>query len=114
MKYALTFLVASALSVAATIDISHIPRGSSKNVVPGAYVVEIDPHTVGISSITGKRSIDPHGDLYAAMAKRDISWSTTHEYEGDLYTGASVKLSVSDQHLSPCIVSELTFVTERE
>jgi hypothetical protein len=93
MKYALAFF-ASALTVAATIDISQIPRGSSKNVVPGAYVVEIDPATVGIASITGKRSVNPHADLYAAMHKRDISWSTTQEYEGDLYTGASVKLSV--------------------
>jgi hypothetical protein len=93
MKYALSFL-ASALTVAATIDISSIPRGTSNNVVPGAYVVEIDPATVGIASITGKRSINPHADLYAAMHKRDIGWSTTQEYEGDLYTGAAVKLNV--------------------
>ncbi|KIM30502.1 hypothetical protein M408DRAFT_22002 [Serendipita vermifera MAFF 305830] len=97
MKYALTFLAATAFSAAAaTIDLSHIPRGTSKNVVPNAYVVEIDPNTVGISSITGKRSMNPHADLYAAMHKRDISWSTTQEYEGDLYTGASVRLSSED------------------
>jgi hypothetical protein len=94
MKYVLTFL-ASALTVAATIDISHISYGTSKNVVPDAYMVEIDPETVGLASITGKRSVNPHADLYAAMHKRDISWSTTREYEGKLYTGAAVKLSVS-------------------
>lgn len=81
MKYALTFL-ACALTVAATVDISHIARETSKNVVPGAYVVEIDPATVGIASITGKRSVNPHADLYAAMHKRDIGWYTTQEYEG--------------------------------
>jgi len=93
MKYALT-LLAFALTVTATVDLSFIPRGTSKNIVPNTYVVEIDPATVGISSITGKRSRTPHADLYSAMHKRDISWSTTQEYEGDLYTGASVKLSV--------------------
>lgn len=93
MNYALTFLV-SALTVAAAIDISHIRRGTSKNIVPGAYMVEIDPATIGIASITGKRSINSHADLYAAMHKRDIGWFTTQEYEGELYTGAAVKLSV--------------------
>jgi hypothetical protein len=94
MKYALAFL-ASALTVAATIDISQIPRETSENVIPGAYVVEIDPSTVGTASITGKRSVNPHADLYAAMHKRDIGWFTTREYEGELYTGAAVKLHVS-------------------
>lgn len=44
--------------VAARVDISSIPLVSSANVIPGAYIVEIDPHTVGVSAITGKRSIN--------------------------------------------------------
>ncbi|KIM30503.1 hypothetical protein M408DRAFT_286696 [Serendipita vermifera MAFF 305830] len=40
--------------------------------------------------------MNPHADLYAAMHKRDISWSIAYEYEGDLYTGASVRLSSED------------------
>lgn len=96
MKYAFALVAYAGLSLAATLDLSHIQRDTKTlAVVPNAYVVEIDPATIGISSITGKRSLNPHGDLYAYMHKRDISWTTTHEYQSDLYTGASVRLSVS-------------------
>lgn len=92
MRYALALAASAAFSFAALVD---IPRGTSNNVISGAYMVEIDPAIIGISSITGKRSANPHGDLYASMHKRDISWTTVQEYEGDLYTGASLRLSVS-------------------
>jgi hypothetical protein len=95
MRYALALAASAGLSLAALVDISNIPRGPSNNVIPGAYMVEIDPAIIGISSITEKRSANPHGELYASMHKRDISWTTTQEYEGDLYTGASLRLSVS-------------------
>jgi hypothetical protein len=94
MKYALALFASASLSLAALVDVSRISRGTSNNVIPGAYMVEIDPGTIGISSITGKRSANPHGELYASMHKRDISWTTVQEYEGDLYNGASVRLSV--------------------
>ncbi|PVG02580.1 subtilisin-like protein, partial [Serendipita vermifera] len=99
MKYALTWAAVSAsFAWAAKVDISHISRGPATNVVPNRYVVEIDPAVVGISSITGKRSATPHTGLYEAMHKRDITWQTTQEYEGELWTGAAVQLS-SDEDL---------------
>jgi hypothetical protein len=91
MKLALAWVVLSAtLSWAATGDVSR-----SETVIPGAYIVEVDPSIVEISSITGKRSITPHAGLYEAMHKRDITWTVTHEYQSDLFNGAAVRLNVS-------------------
>jgi hypothetical protein len=95
MRYGLALAASAGLSLAALVDISHLPRGTSNNVLPGAYMVEIDPAIIGISSITRKRSANPHVELYASMHKQGISWTTAQEYEGDLYTGASLRLSVS-------------------
>lgn len=108
MKYVLALATCASLSLAAMVDLSQIPRGNTKNVVPGAYMVEIDPHTIGVSSIIGKRSLPPHAHLYAHMHKRDISWTTTREFEGDLYTGVSVKLNVSSVYPVMLLLSSFT------
>ncbi|KAG8859613.1 hypothetical protein FRB91_007499 [Serendipita sp. 411] len=96
MKYAFTFATSIGLALAGHIDLSSIRRETSKNVVHGAYMVELDP-SIGIASVTnGKRSINPHAHLYEHMLKRDINWVTTQEYESDLYTGAAVRLNSDD------------------
>jgi hypothetical protein len=100
MKYSLTWAALSAsLSWAATFDPSASNQRAPENIISNAYIVEIDPSIVGISSITGKRSITPHAGLYEAMHKRDITWSTTHEYAGDLFNGAAVRLNVSHLYM---------------
>ncbi|PVF93855.1 subtilisin-like protein [Serendipita vermifera] len=100
MKYALTWAALSAaLAWAATPSISPTTLGPSENIVPLAYVIEFDPLIVGISSLTGKRSATPHIGFYEAMHKRDITWSTTFEYIGDLFNGVSVRLSKEDDLL---------------
>ncbi|PVF93857.1 subtilisin-like protein [Serendipita vermifera] len=92
MKFALAWALSSALlSWATTVGVSQ--TGTPENVIPLAYIVEIDPSIVGISSITGKRSTTPHTGLYEAMHKRDITWTITHEYVGDLFNGAAVRLN---------------------
>jgi len=48
--------LASFTLVAAKIDLSTIPRKTTSNVVPGAYIVELDPTSVGSAAKTGKRS----------------------------------------------------------
>jgi len=47
--------LASFTLVAATIDLSTIPRKTTNSKVPGAYIVELDPHSVSPGN-SGKRS----------------------------------------------------------
>ncbi|CCA68627.1 related to subtilisin-like serine protease [Serendipita indica DSM 11827] len=94
MKFslALAAYLSASIALAAKFDVHSIPRGTSKQVVPGAYVVELDP-SVGISALGGsKRSVSPHSHLYEHMMKREISWTTTQEYLSDLFTGAAIRL----------------------
>ncbi len=47
---------ASVSLVAAAVDLSSIPRRTTNPTVPGAYIVELDPTSVGSAGPSGKRS----------------------------------------------------------
>lgn len=53
---ALFAALASCTFVAAAIDLSTIPRKTTNSVIPNAYIVELDPASVGPAGNTGKRS----------------------------------------------------------
>jgi hypothetical protein len=48
--------LASVGLVSAAIDLSSIPRKTTNPTVPGAFIVEIDPKSVGAAAQSGKRS----------------------------------------------------------
>ena len=53
---ALFAVLASFSLVAATVDLSSIPRKTTNPTVPGAYIIELDPTSVGTAGRSGKRS----------------------------------------------------------
>ena len=48
--------LASISIVAAAVELSSIPRETTNPTVPGAYIVELDPTSVGAAGPSGKRS----------------------------------------------------------
>lgn len=49
-------IFASVSLVAAAVELSSIPRKTTNPTVPGAYIVELDPTSVGPAGPSGKRS----------------------------------------------------------
>ncbi|KIO28455.1 hypothetical protein M407DRAFT_22350 [Tulasnella calospora MUT 4182] len=87
----LSALASSAL--AAIADIDSVPRESSAQVVPGAYIVELSS-----GSLPSKRSL--HEDLYSELNRRGVSWNLRKQFSGDIFSGASVQVSSNSDLLA--------------
>ncbi|KAF8725334.1 Subtilisin-like protein, partial [Rhizoctonia solani] len=96
----LLFATAIAQLVIAVVDITTVPRETSANIVPGAYIVELTP---GSSIKRGFAS--PHEELYHDLARRGVFWEVTREYSCDFMTGVALKLG-SDSDLMKLAQSE--------
>ncbi|KAG8979396.1 hypothetical protein FRC05_008381 [Tulasnella sp. 425] len=96
MRTTATLLALGSLSaVSAAVDLSSIKRVSSANVVPGAYIVELDkPNALGRRSIA-----TAHSALYHSLNERGASWDLQREYDADdIFVGAALKVK-SDKDL---------------
>ncbi|CAE6439730.1 unnamed protein product [Rhizoctonia solani] len=87
----LLFVAAIVQLAVAEVDISSIPRETSANIVPGAYIVELLP---GSSLKRGFTS--PHAELYHDLARRGVLWQVTREYSCDIMTGVALTLGSPD------------------
>ncbi|CAE6444590.1 unnamed protein product [Rhizoctonia solani] len=96
----LLFAAAIAQLVIAVVDITTVPRQTSDNIVPGAYIVELSP---GSSIKRGFTS--PHAELYHDLARRGAFWEVTREYSCDFMIGVALKLG-SDSDLLKLAQSE--------
>ncbi|KAG9048750.1 hypothetical protein FS837_012113 [Tulasnella sp. UAMH 9824] len=96
MRAFTTLLALGSISaVSAAVDLSSIKRVSSANVVPGAYIVELDkPHGLGRRSV-----VTAHSALYRSLYERGASWDIRREYDVDgVFTGVSLNVE-SDKDL---------------
>ncbi|KAH7337244.1 subtilisin-like protease [Rhizoctonia solani] len=87
----LLFVAAIAQLATAAVDISSIPRETSANIVPGAYIVELAP-----GSHLKRGFISPHAELYHDLARRGVLWEVTREYSCDIMTGVALTLGSPD------------------
>ncbi|KAG9048749.1 hypothetical protein FS837_012112 [Tulasnella sp. UAMH 9824] len=91
-----TLLALGSISaVSAAVDLSSIKRVSSANIVPGAYIVELDkPNALGRRSV-----VTAHSALYRSLNERGASWDLRQEYDAeDVFTGVSLNVK-SDKDL---------------
>ncbi len=112
-----TLFALSTLSlVSAFVDISSVKRVSSAEIIPGAYIVELDkPNALGRRSTLTVSSIErtsyvhddlnatlpqqPHVALYKALNSNGADWTLRQEYDVEgLFVGASVTVK-SDKDL---------------
>ncbi|KAG8987098.1 hypothetical protein FRB90_003599, partial [Tulasnella sp. 427] len=96
MRSAATLLALGSISaVSAAVDLSSIKHVSSANVVPGAYMVELDkPNALGRRSV-----VTPHSALYRSLNGRGASWDLRKEYHADdIFVGVSLNIK-SDEDL---------------
>ncbi|KAG8901449.1 hypothetical protein FRC01_009845, partial [Tulasnella sp. 417] len=96
MRTSTTLLALGFLSAAsAAVDLSSVKRVSSANVVPGAYIVELDkPNALGRRSV-----VTAHSALYRSLNERGASWDLRREYDADdVFTGVSLEVK-SDEDL---------------
>ncbi|KIO19556.1 hypothetical protein M407DRAFT_16103 [Tulasnella calospora MUT 4182] len=93
--YTTLLALGSISAVSAAVDLSSIKRVSSANVVPGAYIVELDkPNALGRRSV-----VTAHSALYRSLNERGASWDLRREYDADdIFTGVSLKVK-SDKDL---------------
>ncbi|KAG8791308.1 hypothetical protein FRC12_009583 [Ceratobasidium sp. 428] len=78
---------AAAHLVAGAVDLKSVKHVSTANVVPGAYIVTLDP-----GSHLKRGFSSPHSDLYSELKARGANWEVTKEYDDPLLTGAAIKL----------------------
>lgn len=88
---------------AAIADIDSVPRESSDQVVPGAYIVELSG-----GSLPSKRSL--HEDLYSELNRRGVSWNLRKQFSSDFFSGASVQVSSPSDLLALASVSTVTAI----
>ncbi|KAG8728430.1 hypothetical protein FRC11_011074 [Ceratobasidium sp. 423] len=83
----LLLVAAVAQLAAAVVDISTVPRETSDNVVPGAYIVELSS-----GSHLKRGFASPHAELYHDLARRGTLWEVTREFSSDIITGVALQL----------------------